>query len=116
MALKWKDKEHRDSYPSVNKQTLGLQEIKASGCENKVPLQSYGNSEPADHIESDEINKLTGENHVQAVQELQESICVNKESIQENIDSEMEDQEITEEDSMKQEKTGLLSKRTRCQP
>jgi hypothetical protein len=36
-ALKWKDKEGMDSYPSVNKQMLGVQEVKASGHENKVP-------------------------------------------------------------------------------
>jgi hypothetical protein len=115
-ALKWKDKEHRGSYPSVNKQKLGVQDVKANGCENKVLLQSYGNSESVDHIESDEVNKLTGDNHTQTVQELRESICVNTEGIQEDINSEMEVQEITEEDSMKQEKIGLLSKRTRYQP
>jgi hypothetical protein len=38
IALIWKDKEDRDSYPSVNKQMLGVQEVKASGRENKVLL------------------------------------------------------------------------------
>jgi hypothetical protein len=61
---------HRDSYPSANKQMLGVQEVKASGCENKVVVKTYGNSESGDHIKSDEINKLTGDNHVQAVWEL----------------------------------------------
>jgi hypothetical protein len=36
--------------------------------------------------------------------------------MQEVINSETEDQKISEEDTMKQEKTGLLSKRTRRQP
>jgi hypothetical protein len=49
-----------------------------SGHENKVLLQTYGNSESGDHIKSDEISKLSGDNHVRAVQELQESIFVNK--------------------------------------
>jgi hypothetical protein len=53
---------------------------------------------------------------MQVVQELQERICVNKEGIQEDINNEREDQKITEEDTMKQEKTGLLSKGTRYQP
>jgi hypothetical protein len=66
---------------------------KSSGCQNKVVLQTYGNSESADHIKSGEINKLSGDNHVQAVQEFQESVCVNKEGLQEDINSEMEDQE-----------------------
>jgi hypothetical protein len=35
-----------------------------------------------------------GDIHVQTVQELQESICVNKEGIQEDINSEMEDQKL----------------------
>jgi hypothetical protein len=53
-------------------------------------------------------NKLTGDNHAQAVRELQESICVNKEGIQEVVNSEMEDQKVTEEDTREQEKTGFL--------
>jgi hypothetical protein len=60
-------------------------------CENKVLSQTYGNSESGDHIKSDEINKLTGDNHVQAVQELQQSICVHKNGLQKDIKSEMED-------------------------
>jgi hypothetical protein len=36
--------------------------------------KTYGNSESGDHIISDEINKLSGDNHMHAVQELQESI------------------------------------------
>jgi hypothetical protein len=32
IALKWNNKEHRDSYPSVNEQMLGIQEFKVSGC------------------------------------------------------------------------------------
>jgi hypothetical protein len=79
-------------------------------------LQTYGNSEFGDHIKSDEINMLSGDNHMQAVQELQVSICVNKEGVQENINSETDDQKITEEDTMNQEKTGLLPKRIRHQP
>jgi hypothetical protein len=59
-----KDKEDRDSYPSVNKQMLGVQEVKASGHENKVLLQTYGNSESGDHTNSDEINKSAGDNNV----------------------------------------------------
>jgi hypothetical protein len=31
IALKWKDKEDKDSYPSSYKQMLGVQEVKASG-------------------------------------------------------------------------------------
>jgi hypothetical protein len=114
ITLKWKDKEDSDHYQSVNKQMLDVQEVQVSGCGSNILLQTYGNSESGDHIKSDEINKLSGDNHVQAVQELQESICVNKECIQEDINSEMEDEKITEEDTMKQEKTGMLSKRTRC--
>jgi hypothetical protein len=49
-ALKWKDKEDRDSYPSANKQMLDVQEVKASCRENKVLLQTYGNSESGDQI------------------------------------------------------------------
>jgi hypothetical protein len=36
IALTWKDKEHRDSYPSENKQMLGIQEVQANGHENRV--------------------------------------------------------------------------------
>jgi hypothetical protein len=61
---------------------------------NKVLLQTCGNSEPGDHIKSDEINELSGDNHVQEVQELQESICVNKEGVQEDINSETEKQKL----------------------
>jgi hypothetical protein len=82
-ALKWKDKGHRDSYPSVNKQMLGVQDVKVSGHEDKVLLQTYGNSESGDHVKSDEISKSSGDNHVQAVRGLLESICVNREGIQE---------------------------------
>jgi hypothetical protein len=64
----------------------------------------YGNSKSGDHIESAENNKLTGDNHVQAVWELLGSICVNKEDIQEDINSETEGQKLTEEDVLKQEK------------
>jgi hypothetical protein len=69
LALKRKDNE--DSYQSVTKQMLGGM----SGHKNKILLQMCGNS---DYIKSDEINKLSANNQVQAVQELQESICVNK--------------------------------------
>lgn len=92
-----------------------LQEVKARGCGNKVLLQTYGNSESGDHIKNDENNKWSGDNNVQAVQELQGNVCVNKEDIEVDVNSGMEDQEITEKDSMKQEKSGLLCKRTRCQ-
>jgi hypothetical protein len=95
-----------DSYPSVNKQILGVQEVKASGRENKVLLQTYENSESGDHIKSDEISKLTGDNHEQAVQE----------GVQEYINSETEGHKITEKDTMKEEKTGILPRRTRRQP
>jgi hypothetical protein len=50
---------------------LGVQEVKVSGRENKVLLQTYGNSESGDHINSEVIKKLTGENHLQVVWELQ---------------------------------------------
>jgi hypothetical protein len=63
IALKWKDNEDRDSYPSVNKQMLGG----VSDHENKVLLQTYENSESGDHIKSYEINKLSGNNRVQPV-------------------------------------------------
>jgi hypothetical protein len=53
---------------------------------------------------------------VQAVHELQDSIYLNEEGVQEGVNSETEDQKLTEEDKMKQEKTGILSKRTRRQP
>jgi hypothetical protein len=43
VALKWKDTEDRDCYPGVNNQILGVQEVEASGRENKVLLQTYGN-------------------------------------------------------------------------
>jgi hypothetical protein len=81
---------------------LGVQEVKASDHENEVLLQTYGNSESGDNIKSDEINKISGNNHVQAVHEFQESICVNKEGIQEDINSETEDQKIIEGVTMKQ--------------
>jgi hypothetical protein len=47
-----------------------------------------------------------------AVQELQESIWVNEEGVQEYINNETEGQNLTEEDKLKQEKTVMLSKRT----
>jgi hypothetical protein len=49
VALKWKAKKHRLSIPNANKQMLGVQEVKASGCENKVLSQTYGNSKSSDH-------------------------------------------------------------------
>jgi hypothetical protein len=50
---------------------------------------------------------------MQEVQEpQQQSSCVNKEGVLEDINTETKDQRITEE---KQEKTDLLSERTTCQ-
>lgn len=57
----------------------------------KGSITNIWKSESGDHIKSEKIKKLSGDNHVQAVQELQESISVNKEGIQEDINSETED-------------------------
>jgi hypothetical protein len=50
------------------------------------------------------------------MQEVQESICENKATTQENENSETEDQERTEKDLKQHEKTGVLLKRPRRLP
>jgi hypothetical protein len=53
---------------------------------------------------------------MQEVQEIQESICENKATTQEDEHSETEDQERTKEDLKQQEKTGVLLKRPQRLP
>jgi hypothetical protein len=89
LAMKWKEAEDKANEQSVIKQMQGVQEDKMS-CEKEVRTQEKENSETGDQKEGEESIKLGLNEQMQEAQEIQESICKDGATAQEDENSENE--------------------------